>query len=69
MLKNEDTRQLAENMFNVLEGVTMDKHPVIQQIKDIMTNNRALGAMMSGSGPTVLVYMKIEKMQLNARLY
>ena len=52
-LKNEDTRQLAENMFNVLEGVTMDKHPVIQQIKDIMTNNRALGAMMSGSGPTV----------------
>ena len=52
-LKNEHTRQLAENMFNVLEGVTMDKHPVIQQIKDIMTNNRALGAMMSGSGPTV----------------
>ena len=52
-LKNEDTRKLAENMFNVLEGVTMDKHPVIQQIKDIMTNNRALGAMMSGSGPTV----------------
>ena len=52
-LKNEDTRQLAENIFNVLEGVTMDKHPVIQQIKDIMTNNRALGAMMSGSGPTV----------------
>ena len=52
-LKNEDTRQLAQNMFNVLEGVTMDKHPVIQQIKDIMTNNRALGAMMSGSGPTV----------------
>lgn len=52
-LKNEDTRQLAENMFNVLEGVTVDKHPVIQQIKDIMTNNRALGAMMSGSGPTV----------------
>ena len=60
-LKNEDTRQLAENMFNVLEGVTMDKHPVIQQIKDIMTNNRALGAMMSGSGPTVFgLYEKRE---------
>ncbi|WP_455542055.1 4-(cytidine 5'-diphospho)-2-C-methyl-D-erythritol kinase [Intestinibacter sp.] len=52
-LKKEDTRQLAENMFNVLEEVTVDKHPVIQQIKDIMTNNKALGAMMSGSGPTV----------------
>lgn len=52
-LKNEDTRQLAENMFNVLEEVTVDKHPVIQQIEDIMTKNKALGAMMSGSGPTV----------------
>lgn len=52
-LKNENTRQLAENMFNVLEEVTVDKHPVIQQIEDIMTKNKALGAMMSGSGPTV----------------
>ena len=52
-LKNEDTRQLAENMFNVLEGVTVEIHPVIQQIKDIMITNKALGAMMSGSGPTV----------------
>ena len=52
-LKNEDTRQLAENMFNVLEGVTVEMHPVIQQIKDIMITNKALGAMMSGSGPTV----------------
>lgn len=52
-LKNENTRQLAENMFNVLEEVTVDKHPVIQQIEDIMTRNKALGAMMSGSGPTV----------------
>lgn len=52
-LKNENTRELAENMFNVLEEVTVDKHPVIQQIEDIMTRNKALGAMMSGSGPTV----------------
>ena len=52
-LKHNRTRQLAENMFNVLEEVTASKHPVIQQIKDTMTKNKALGAMMSGSGPTV----------------
>ena len=52
-LKNNEIKQLAENMFNVLEEVTAVKHPVIQQIKDTMINNKALGAMMSGSGPTV----------------
>lgn len=52
-LKNEDTRQLAQNMFNVLEEVTVEKYPVIEQIKNIMKKNKALGAMMSGSGPTV----------------
>ena len=60
-LKNEDIRKLAENMFNVLEEVTVEKHPVIQQIKDIMIKNKALGAMMSGSGPTVFgLYDNIE---------
>lgn len=52
-LKNEDTVQLAKNMFNVLEEVTVEKHPVIKQIKNTMIKNKALGAMMSGSGPTV----------------
>ena len=47
------SRKLAENMFNVLEEVTVNKYPVIQRIKDTMINNKALGAMMSGSGPTV----------------
>ena len=52
-LKNNQTKELAENMFNVLEEVTVNKYPVIQRIKDTMINNKALGAMMSGSGPTV----------------
>ncbi|MGN1032771.1 MAG: 4-(cytidine 5'-diphospho)-2-C-methyl-D-erythritol kinase [Intestinibacter sp.] len=52
-LRNNKIKQLAENMFNVLEEVTVTKHPVIQQIKNTMIENKALGAMMSGSGPTV----------------
>ena len=68
-LKNEDTRQLAENMFNVLEGVTVEIHPVIQQIKDIMITNKALGAMMSGSGPTVFgIFDNREKMEAAAEV-
>ena len=52
-LKNNEIEALARNMFNVLEEVTVEKHPVIKKIKDTMIKNKALGAMMSGSGPTV----------------
>ena len=52
-LKENDVELLSKNMYNVLESVTKEKHPVISQIEEIMINNKALGAMMSGSGPTV----------------
>jgi len=44
---------LAKNMINVLETVTISKHPVIGKIKNELLRNGALGSMMSGSGPTV----------------
>ena len=40
-------------MGNVLEDVTIPMHPVIDEIKKAMLDAGALGAMMSGSGPTV----------------
>ena len=40
-------------MGNVLETVTVPAHPVIDEIKDIMKQEGAVNAMMSGSGPTV----------------
>ena len=40
-------------MGNVLEKVTVEAYPVIAQIKECMMEAGALGAMMSGSGPTV----------------
>ena len=45
--------QVAESMGNVLEKVTVEAYPVIAQIKECMMEAGALGAMMSGSGPTV----------------
>lgn len=52
-LKKQDLNKIAASMGNVLEKVTIDMHPEIAQIKNCMLENGALGAMMSGSGPTV----------------
>jgi 4-diphosphocytidyl-2-C-methyl-D-erythritol kinase len=40
-------------LSNDLESVTIPAFPVIADIKDAMLRSGALGAMMSGSGPTV----------------
>lgn len=52
-LQKEDIKFISENMVNVLEEVTSLKYSEIGQIEDIMIKNKALGSMMSGSGPTV----------------
>lgn len=52
-LKEEDVSSLAENMVNVLEGVTSNSYIEIKDIENTMMENGALGSMMSGSGPTV----------------
>ena len=44
---------LAESMENVLEQVTAAAHPEITGIRRQMLETGALGARMSGSGPTV----------------
>lgn len=52
-IKNKDYRNLSANMVNVLENVTIKKHPVIYEIKNIMMDFNAMGSIMSGSGPSV----------------
>lgn len=54
-IKERDIHQLAARFGNgnVLETVTIKEYPVIEQIKDVMKEYGAVGAMMSGSGPTV----------------
>ena len=53
LLKENKIQQIADNMYNVLEAVTRERYPVIEEIEKIMMENDALGSMMSGSGPTV----------------
>lgn len=53
---------VSDNMNNVLETVTEAKYQIITEIKRRMMEYNALGAMMSGSGPTVFgIYKNYEK--------
>ena len=52
-IKERNLRKIASNMGNILETVTIPAHPVIRDIKEKMMDMGAVGAMMSGSGPTV----------------
>lgn len=52
-LDKQDIYKVAASMGNVLETVTIGDYPIIEDIKDVMKQDGALNAMMSGSGPTV----------------
>ena len=52
-IKAKDLKGMTEQMGNVFEPGIIGRYPVIQKIKDLMEEQGALKAMMSGSGPTV----------------
>jgi 4-diphosphocytidyl-2-C-methyl-D-erythritol kinase len=52
-IKAGDLLEMTKKMGNVLATVTEAEYPIITQIKELMIEKGALGAMMSGSGPTV----------------
>lgn len=63
-IEKGDLRSLCSNMRNVLENVTLKKHPILKKIKSEMLDLGALGSMMSGSGPTIFGFFdNIEKAQ------
>lgn len=79
-LEAGDLQKIASSMGNVLEKVTVEEYPVIDEIKKSMLKEGALGAMMSGSGPTVFgifadkktakaAYHKIKKQGLARQVY
>lgn len=79
-IETQDLGEIADNMGNVLETVTIPAYPVIDEIKQFMKNNGALNAMMSGSGPTVFglyddlgiarrAYQKLKMSKLAKQVY
>ena len=57
-LKEANLEKIVSAMGNVLERVTVQKYPVIDEIKQKMKKAGAMNAMMSGSGPTVFGIFK-----------
>lgn len=54
-------RNIAESLHNDLETVTATTHPVINRIKEVLLARGAMGACMSGSGPTVFGIFETEE--------
>lgn len=52
-INEKDVKRMASLMGNVLETVTEKEYTSITDIKNIMKEEGALNALMSGSGPTV----------------
>lgn len=52
-LKAGSLSGITGRLMNVLESVTVADHPVITDYKEEMIHMGAMGALMSGSGPTV----------------
>lgn len=52
-IEEQDLEGITSRMGNVLETVTIQKYPVIGEIKEAMLKAGAANALMSGSGPTV----------------
>ena len=65
-LQKHDLKTLVSLMENVLESVTIPAHPEIAQIKEELMAQGAMGAMMSGSGPTVFGVFEEEEKALSA---
>lgn len=67
-LQNGSLEEIAACMGNVLEKVTIEEYPVIERIKNVMKEEGALNAMMSGSGPTVFgIYKDKERAKIAAK--
>lgn len=65
-IKEQDLYGVANCLGNVLEDVTIPDHPVISELKEFMIDNKALNALMSGSGPTVFGIFDDEKLARKA---
>ena len=79
-LDEGDLKKIAASMGNVLEHVTITDYPIIEDIKNVMKEEGALNAMMSGSGPTVFgifddkqlarkAGQKIKELELTKQVY
>lgn len=66
-LKQGDLKGVCKNMGNVLEDVSIAHYPILQNVKQELMDLGAIGAQMSGSGPTVFGIFEDEEKARNAK--
>lgn len=60
-ITKKDLDGVASRLSNVLETVTAKAYPIIDEIKNVMMEENAINALMSGSGPTVFGLFRNEE--------
>ncbi|WP_291632721.1 4-(cytidine 5'-diphospho)-2-C-methyl-D-erythritol kinase [Clostridium sp.] len=55
-IEQDKLKDVCSGMKNLLENVTLRKYPALKRIKEDMLKMGAMGAMMSGSGPTIFAF-------------
>ena len=52
-LSDGSVKDVARNLYNIFEAPVLAHSPVAARVKELLLSSGALGAMMSGSGPSV----------------
>ncbi len=65
-VENGSPTEICSKLYNKFESVILPALPNTQQIKKILLDNGALGALMSGSGPSIFGIFENEEACLNA---
>ncbi|MBQ2999873.1 MAG: 4-(cytidine 5'-diphospho)-2-C-methyl-D-erythritol kinase [Clostridia bacterium] len=60
-LEDKNLRGIAGTMFNIFEAPVLAERPVATELRSIFLSSGALGAMMSGSGPSVFAIFPSEE--------
>lgn len=79
-IKQKNLDGIIQRLGNVLEIVTIEEHPVVEQIKNVFLEQGAKGALMSGSGPSTFgifdcqqnaekAYEKIKELGLASQVF
>ena len=65
-ISNGEIKLVADCLYNKFESVIANENENVSLIKETLLKNGALGALMSGSGPSVFGIFDSEEAQLNA---
>lgn len=65
-IRRNDLDMIIKNSGNVLESVTINRFPIINDIKDCFTQNGAILSLMSGSGTSVFGAFESENLAITS---